>query len=174
MRYILSGNYSKAAAGIGLLILVGSIFAALLLWQRGDGPGPTVVPRVTTPGGLGLPPPPGRVTIDFSGHEKSGSTSYGGYASDSNELENQRAAPPAALIPAPGELATAQSEDSGGNGRFDAGDGATMSDSVDLDAKEAQAPPPPGGPGDSVNFADSAGLVVRSASGDIKQEETVK
>lgn len=171
MRHILKGNRYKAAAGIGMLILIGSITTSLLLSQRDDRPAAIGKP-VSAPAPLGLPSPTGRITVEDRGQENSGSTFSTFLAGESFELKIQRNA--SAFTPAPGEGEPDQDEDSDGTGRFNAGDGATVSDSADLDTGTVRVPPPQGGPSDSAHFADSAGLVVRSATGNVKQQETVK
>ena len=98
MRHILRDNRYKAAAGVGMLILIGSITASLVLWQRDDGPKPTVGLEVSALAPLGLPSPTNRVTVEDRGPENSGAT-FSILAGESFELKNQRNA--SALAPAP-------------------------------------------------------------------------
>ena len=52
-------------------------------------------------------------------------------------------------------------------------EGATLGDSAELEVRRGEAPPS-GGPGDVAGMGDSAEIVVRDASGNIKKRETVR
>ena len=173
MRQILSGYLQWVTLGAGMLVLAGGVSVSVWLWQRDDGSGPAPGTNGEAPAGLErgseLPGLPVRNTTADETSVGANPASSGASVSDSAELEIQRGGP------APGQAEAVQSEDAGGAGQeLTAANGATVSDSAELEVQRGEPPPPRGGPGDAARVQDSADLVVRDASGNIKQQKTVK
>ena len=170
MRNILSGGRYKAVVVAGVLVLIVLIAADIWLWQTGDDPdrsqeinqgaaGATAVP--------GLPSPP---SSDGS-NPTSGTT-----ITDSTTLEVDRSGSGPGVIV--GDNSTLSDkvviETTGTGPGVTAGDTASVTDSAVVEVQEAPSPPPSGGTVNNTQLQDSAGIVVRDAQGNIKQQETVK
>ena len=189
MRHFLNGPLRWVALGAGVLALAGVISVAVWLVQRGDGPG-----AVTEAASDGAKPSTGPASSDATLSDSVELDVQGGgpatdeteavqtedaagagpgltaedeaTVSDSIELEVQHGEA------ATGEAEGVQREDDAAANVQDGSD-LTMSDSAELTVQPGQ-PVPRRGSGDVAAMADSADLVVRDASGNIKQHETVR
>ena len=178
MRHFLSGQLHWMALGVGILVLAGGISVSLWLSERDDGPAPALGAGETAPGqlqtGVDVPSLPARSTADGGVSGGVSSPAYDAGMSDSVELD---AGPTGSGLIAANNAAasdTAELDAVGSDPELTAANGATVSDSAELEVQQTQAPPPRGGPGDVGSIGDSADLVVRDASGNIKQRKTVK
>ena len=167
MKQFVNGYFYKVAIGVGLLVLVGLVAADIWLWQSDDD-SPVAGQSATTESDV-----PGFPTR--SGDSNSSNAS----ATDSVILEIQRQGveSESGLIAgdSPSISDSFQLETTGTGPASTVGDSATASDSAELLVKEAPPPPPSGGgPSDQASFGDSADLVVRDSSGNIKKQESVK
>jgi len=174
VRNILSGGRYKVVVAAGVLVLIVLIAADIWLWQTGDDPdrsqeinqgasGATAVP--------GLPSPP---SSDGS-NPTSGAT-----LTDSTTLEiNRSGSGPGVIVGDNSTLSDSvvietTGEVTGTGTGVTTGDGTSVTDSAVVEVQEAPSPPPSGGPVNNTQLQDSAGIVVRDAQGNIKQQETVK
>ena len=172
MRHFLGGPLRWVALGLGMLALAAGISVTVWLVQRDNGPDPGSVtgegvPEVVETGGE-LPGSPARDTNVDRESGAASSPSSGATVDDSAELEVQRSGR------APDDAEAVQIENTGGSGPgLTASDGATLSDSVELSVEEVK-PVPRRGSGDVASVSDIAELVVRDASGKIKQQQIVR
>ena len=179
MGQFLNGNLYKLTAGAGFILVVAVISLGIWQWQGGDDPQQTTEASQDASNGPtlpGFPVPSDRSAVSDSTEyppllsgasvgdsadlvsELGRTTGDGGSFGDSVDLVTTGSAPGAIV-----------------------GDGAAVGDSVQTEVQPAQspqAPPPPppsgGGPSEVAAVQDSAVLVVESASGEIKSQETVK
>ena len=172
MRHFLGGPLQRVALGLGMLALAVGISVSVWLSQRDTDPGPGSVTgeatsEVVETGGQLADSLPQKSNVDEeigAARPASSSATVG----DSAELEVQRSGS------APDDADAVQGEDAGRTGSgLDAADGATLSDSVELSVEEVK-PVPRRGSGDGASISDIAVLVVRDASGKIKQQQTVR
>lgn len=187
MRHFLNGPVRWVALGAGVLALAGVISVAVWLVQRGDGPG-----AVTEAASDGANPSTGPASSDATLSDSVElDVRGGGPATDETEAVQTEDAAGAGLTAADeatvsdsvelevqhGEAATGEAEgvqhedDAAAN--VQDGSDLTKSDSAELTVQPGQ-PVPRRGSGDVAAMADSADLVVRDASGNIKQHETVR
>ena len=169
MRHFLSGQLHWAALAVGMLVLAGGLSVSLLLSQRGDGPAPALGAGEAAPSqsqtGVEVPGLPHR--------NPTGDGVRGGASPATNDASISDSAKMDAVA-AGSETAAADDAILSGSPEMEAAANAKMSDSATTEVQPGEAAPPRGGPGDVASVQDSAGLVVRDASGNIKQQETVK
>ena len=178
MRHFLSGQLHWMALGVGILVLAGGISVSLWLSERDDGPAPALGAGETAPGqlqtGVEVPGLPARnstgdgvgggaspVAYDdrMSGSAKMDATAAGsGLTGGTDAMVSDQAKMDAAAA---------------GSG-LPADDDTSVSDLAKMEVPPGEAAPHGGGPGDVASVQDSAELVVRDASGKIKQRKTVK
>jgi hypothetical protein len=169
-----SGYMFKVAMSVGIIVLVGLVAADIWLWQSDDDSPSTSDTNQNPPSGSNLPGLP---------TQGGGGTSTGANVGDSVDLEIDRevVVTDDGLIAGDGasvgDSVQIDTTGAGGQGTI-VGDNPSFSDSVDTNVQQAQQPPPPpvggGGPSVVASFGDSADLVVRDSSGNIKQQESVK
>ena len=173
MGQYLNGYFYQIAAGAAFILVVALISIGVWQWQGGDGsePTPGAGESVTSDSPLpGFPTP--------SDRPAESDASVGASLTDSANLEVHEGETGSGQDLSTGDGASVGDsvslQSTGTEAGSAVGDSATVSDTVETQVQQAQAPPPPGGPSDVAEFADSADLVVRDSSGEIKNEETVK
>lgn len=168
MRQVVKSDFYKVAIGVGLLVLVGLVATDIWLWQSDDNS--TVGQGSSNESAL-----PGFPT---NSGDPTSSNSSNASATDSVSLETNRAGDKtkSGLIAGDGASVedSIQLETTGTNPSSIITDRATASDSADTVVQPAAPPPLSGGPSENASFGDSADLVVRDSSGNIKQQETVE
>ena len=178
MRHFLSCQLHWAALGVGMLVLAGGISVSLLLSQRDNGQAPALGAASSAPGQLqtGVEVP-GLPTRNTTGDGVSGGVrapAHDDKMSDSVEMD---AVPTGSgLTGADNAIARDSVEmdaTAAGSGLTTA-DKAIVGDSAKVDIQQGEAAPPRSGPGDVASVQDGAELVVRDASGNIKQRKTAK
>ena len=172
MRHFLGDPLHRLALGTGLLVIAAVIAVTVWLVQRDNDPDPGSVTGEGIPGvvetGGELPGSPARNTNVDRESGAASSPSSGATVRDSAELEVQQSGR------APDYAEAVPSEVTGGTGsRLSASDVATVRDAAELSVEEVK-PAPRRGSGDVTSITDIAELVVRDASGKIKQQQTVR
>ena len=155
--------------GAGLLLLVGLVAADIWLWQSGGDSDAVSGTGKDSSGESALPgfPSPGV-----------SSPSSGASVSDSVNMEIQREGGEleSGLIVGD-DITTTDSfrlETTGSDPGAAVGDSVTVGDSAVTQVQQGQAPPSGGGSNVVATVGDSADLVVRDASGNIKEQQEVK
>ena len=176
MRNILSGGRYKAVVVAGVLVLIVLIAADIWLWQTGDDPGRSQEINQGASGATAVPGLPSPPSSDGS-NPTSGAT-----ITDSTILEIDRSGSgsgPGVIVSDNSTLSDSvvietTGETTGTGPGVTTGDSASVTDSAVVEVQEAPSPPPSGGTVNNTQLQDSAGIVVRDAQGNIKQQETVK
>ena len=178
MRNFFCGKLHWVALGAGIVLLVGGISVSLWVSQRYDGPGPALGPDEGAPTALEtgedegpLLLPTRNTTVDRVSAGASPTVSVGGstglpakdimYTRRSADADAVESTDAAETGPVVSEMTAAA-------------DRANVSDSAELEVQRGGAPQPRGSSGDGASVRDRADLVVRDASGNIKQRETVR
>ena len=178
MRNFFCGKLHWVALGAGIVLLVGGISVSLWVSQRYDGPGPALGPDEGAPTALEtgedegpLLLPTRNTTVDRVSAGASPTVSVGGSTGlpTKDTMDTRRSADADAL-----ESTDAAEAGHAVSDIKAAADQANVSDSAELEVQRGEAPQPQGSPGDGASVRDRADLVVRDASGNIKQRETVR
>jgi len=176
LRNFFCGKLHWVALGAGIVLLVGGISVSLWVSQRDDGPGPALGPDEEAPTALEtgedegpLLLPTRNTTVDRVSAGASPTVSVGGSTGlpAKDTMDTRRSADAV-------ESTDAAETGPGFSEIKAAADRANVSDSAELEVQRGEAPQHRGFPGDGASVRDRADLVVRDASGNIKQRETVR
>lgn len=185
MSHRASGQRHWLALGVGLLVLVAGISSSLWLLQRDDGPAPVLGANESAPGASGS----AAAVVDTGpdSDEEGVKELPASSANDSGPaLVAAEDGDAGGVVPGfPDKETTAPSRAAGANlGTAQDGGGAavelpaltqaSLSELAELEVQRGAAPPPRGGPGAVAQVQDTAEIVVRDASGKVKQREVVK
>ena len=178
LRNFFCGKLHWVALGAGIVLLVGGISVSLWVSQRDNGPGPVLGPDEGAPTALEtgedegpLLLPTRNTTVDRVSAGASPTVSVGGSTGlPAKDIMDTRRSADADAV----ESTDAAETGPGVSEMTAAADRANVSDSAELEVQRGEAPQPRGSSGDGASVRDRADLVVRDASGNIKQRETVR
>ena len=179
MRHFLSAQLHWVALGTGVLVLAGGISVSLWFSQRDVGPAPALGAGRAAPAqlqtGVEVPGLPARNTTGDGVSVGASPAADAARMSDSVELDAGSAGSGVtATDNAVASDSAKMDATAADSGLTAAADNVVVSDSAKMEIQPGEAAPPRGGPGDVASVQDSADLVVRDASGNIKQRTTVR
>ena len=169
MKEFVNGYLLKIVVGVGLVVLVGLVAANIWLWQSGEDSEPPSGAGQGASSGSNVPGLPSR---------SEDSNPSGASVNDSVELEIQRegsGSESGVIVNDSSSIFDSfRLETTGSGPGAIVDDTANVGDSAVTQVQPAPPPPSGGGPSQVAAFGDSADIVVRDSSGNIKQQEQVK